>query len=232
MQGNVNISTNENDIFVVLGNEKKVLEKYSDLSLASVKYVLTDLNDLQHSYIRLGFHLCELLSCNYHQHFGYWDFYNFCAANFGLDRSTVSRLIEVSKEFSKKNDNMQRSPTMFIDDRYKDYSYSQLCEMLPLSFDQRKQIKPNMTVKQIRELKKQFKKKNFSDNNISKDGRIIIPIFAESVWIDLTNIIEKFFTGKGYSLSMKCFSGGICKKFTFSCDGKSYEILFRVRQQK
>lgn len=232
MQGNVNVSTNENDIVVILGNEKRSAENYSELSLASVKYVHSDLNDLQHSYIRLGFHLRELCSCNYHWQFGYWDFYNFCAANFGLDRSIVSRLMEVSKEFSKKNDNMQRSPTMFIDDKYKDYSYSQLCEMLPLSSDQRKQIKPNMTVKQIRELKKQFKKNNVSDTNVCKDGRTIIPIFAESVWIDLTNIIVKFFTGKGYSLSMKCFSGGICKKFTFSCDGKNYEILFRVRKEK
>lgn len=121
MQGNVNISTNENDIVVVLGNERKVPEKYSDTSLASVKYVHSDLNDLQHSYIRLGFHLRELLLCNYHYQFGYWDFYNFCAANFGLDRSTVSRLMEVSKEFSRKNDNMHRSPTMFIDDMYKDF---------------------------------------------------------------------------------------------------------------
>lgn len=231
MQGNVNISTNENDIVVVLGNEKKVPEKYSDTSLASVKYVHSDLNDLQHSYIRLGFHLRELLLCNYHYQFGYWDFYNFCAANFGLDRSTVSRLMEVSKEFSKKNDNMHHTPTMFIDDRYKDYSYSQLCEMLPLSSDQRKQIKPNMTVKQIRELKKQFKNKSDSDST-SKIKNLKLSIFSDTNWIYLTDRIGKFFTSKGYDYKQATTSFGICKKFSFSCDDKEYEILFRVRQQK
>lgn len=231
MQGNVNVSTNENDIVVILGNEKRSAENYSELSLASVKYVHSDLNDLQHSYIRLGFHLRELCSCNYHWQFGYWDFYNFCAANFGLDRSTVSRLMEVSKEFSKKNDNMQRSPTMFIDDNYKDYSYSQLCEMLPLSFDQRRQIKPNMTVKQIRELKKQFKKKR----DIDSTSGLKSPkptIFSDFYWIDLVELIEKFFQKKGFVLSTPAYSTGICKKLIFSCDGKDYEILFRVRQQK
>ncbi len=232
MQGNVNVSTNENDIVVVLGNEKNIPEKYSDSSLVSVKYVHSDLNDLQHSYIRLGFHLHEIQKFRYFEQFGYYDFYNFCAANFGLDRTSVSRLLDVSRTFCMRKPERPYLQTMFIDETYKDYSYSQLCEMLPLSLDQRKQIKPNMTVKQIRELKKQFKKNNVSDTNVSKDGRTIIPIFAVSVWIDLSNIIEKFFTGKGYSLYMKCFSGGICKKFTFSCDGKNYEILFRVRKEK
>lgn len=226
MQGNVNISTNENDIVVVLGNDMKVPEKYSDLSLASVKYVHSDLNDLQHSYIRLGFHLRELLLCHYHHQFGYFDFYNFCAANFGLDRSTVYRLMEVSKEFSRKNDNMHCSPTMFIDDRYKDYSYSQLCEMLPLSLDQRKQIKPNMTVKQIRELKKQFKKK--PDVHLSPD----YSIFSDYFWTLFVDYIGKFFTSKGFVFKNATSVFGFCKKFSFSCDGKDYEILFRVRKQK
>ena len=74
MQGNVNVSTNENDIVVVLGNEKNIPEKYSDSSLVSVKYVHSDLNDLQHSYIRLGFHLHEIQKFRYFEQFGYYDF--------------------------------------------------------------------------------------------------------------------------------------------------------------
>ncbi|MBQ1171179.1 MAG: hypothetical protein IIX48_01095 [Lachnospiraceae bacterium] len=231
MQGNVNVSTYENDIVVLLGNEKKVSEKYTDLSLASVKYVHSDLNDLQHSYIRLGFHLRELLLCNYHYQFGYWDFYNFCAANFGLDRSTVSRLMEVSKEFSRKNDNMHHTPTMFIDDRYKDYSYSQLCEMLPLSSDQRKQIKPNMTVKQIRELKKQFKKKPVVDSTPEVDNKkSIVPIFSNAFWDLFMQSINNFFSNNCHEFRRLDYSYGICKKITFRSDDKEYEILFRVRK--
>ena len=231
MQGNVNVSTNENDIVVVLGNEKNIPEKYSDSSLVSVKYVHSDLNDLQHSYIRLGFHLHEIQKFRYFEQFGYYDFYNFCAANFGLDRTSVSRLLDVSRTFCMRKPERPYLQTMFIDETYKDYSYSQLCEMLPLSLDQRKQIKPNMTVKQIRELKKQFKKKRDIDSTSGlKSPKLTI--FSDLHWIYLVDLIEKFFQKKGFVLSTPAYSTGICKKLIFTCDGKDYEILFRVRQQK
>lgn len=226
MQGNVNVSTNENDIVVVLGNEKNIPEKYSDSSLVSVKYVHSDLNDLQHSYIRLGFHLHEIQKFRYFEQFGYYDFYNFCAANFGLDRTSVSRLLDVSRTFCMRKPERPYLQTMFIDETYKDYSYSQLCEMLPLSLDQRKQIKPNMTVKQIREFKKRFKKK--SDVHRSPD----YSIFSDYCWTLLIDYIGKFFTSKGFAFKNATSVFGICKKFSFSCDDKEYEILFRVRQQK
>ena len=44
--------------------------------------------------------------------------------------------------------------TMYLDEKYQDYSYSQLCEMLGMSDEQRRQVRPDMTVKEIRELKK------------------------------------------------------------------------------
>lgn len=43
---------------------------------------------------------------------------------------------------------------MWLDDKYKQYSYSQLREMLPMSEEKRKQVKPDMTIEQIREIKK------------------------------------------------------------------------------
>lgn len=36
-----------------------------------------------------------------------------------------------------------------MSDKYQGYSYSQLCEMLPLDDKQRSQVKPDMTIKQI-----------------------------------------------------------------------------------
>lgn len=231
MQGNVDITTNEKDINIVLGNERKHDVEFSDFAIGSVKYVHTDLNDLQRSYIRLGFHLSEIRDMLYYRQFGYLDFYNFCAANFGLDKSIVSRLIDVSSAFCLKKKGSPFKKSMYIDDKYKDYSYSQLCEMLPLSDGQRSLIKPNMTIKQIRDIKKDLRKKNVM-NNTTEVGRVIIPIFSESVWCDLTNVIIKFFNGKGYDLKQRSFIGGVCKKFSFSFDEKDYEIIFRVKKSK
>lgn len=50
-------------------------------------------------------------------------------------------------------------PTMFMNDRYKGYSYSQLSEMLSIPEKNRFGVDPSMTVKEIREFKKTLKDK-------------------------------------------------------------------------
>ena len=44
---------------------------------------------------------------------------------------------------------------MFLDKGWSNYSYSQLTELLSISAPKRDQAKPSMTVRQLRELKKQ-----------------------------------------------------------------------------
>ena len=51
---------------------------------------------------------------------------------------------------------------MFVDDSYSKYSYSQLCEMLPMDEKQIKQIKPEMTIAAIREKKKEWRNDKMS----------------------------------------------------------------------
>lgn len=69
-------------------------------------------------------------------------FFAYCFETFGLDKSQVSRYMNIADEFDDD------SAT------WREYSYSQLCEMLPLSAEERKPIKPNWTIKQIRDYKK------------------------------------------------------------------------------
>ncbi len=138
-------------------------------ALGSVKYLYTDLTDIRRYYIRLGFHLEEFDRCGYYRDFGYDNLYDFCENNLGLDKSAVSRCINVYLEFNASGEtkyigNMKSSGcAMELADRWKDYSYTQLCEMLPLSDEDRKKILPDMTVKQIREFKKELKEKKSSD---------------------------------------------------------------------
>lgn len=120
-----------------------------DLAVGHLKYLLIDVNDLKSRYIKLGFHLDEFNRCRYYSTLGFNDIYGFAEANLGLDRSAVSRCIAVYKEFSSPK------ARMTLDEKYRDYSYSQLCEMVSISGRDRKKIKPEMTIRQIRELKKQ-----------------------------------------------------------------------------
>lgn len=159
MQNNITISTNEKDLNVTYG----MINFHSEREQArtSLKYILSDVNDIRKSYIRLGFHLHEFDRLKYYEDFGFPTLSEFCEVNLGLDKSAVSRCISVFWEFAKINDNITQSRTMFLDDKYENFSYSQLCEMVSMTADQRELVKPEMTIKQIRELKK---KKNVSQD--------------------------------------------------------------------
>lgn len=152
MENNVTILTNEKDLNVTYGMINYHPER--EQARTSLKYILTDLNDIRGSYIRLGFHLHEFDRLKYYEDFGYTSLVEFCEVNLGLDKSAVSRCMSVFLNFAKINDNITRTRTMFLDDKYENFSYSQLCEMVSMSDDQRKLVKPEMTIKQIRELKK------------------------------------------------------------------------------
>lgn len=130
-----------------------------ELAQANFEYIKTDISDIKNRYISLGFHLHEALNMKFYQDFGYADFYEFCEKNFQMDKSAVSRSINLWKEFACYDEKTD-SRRIFIDEKYHKYSYSQLCEMLSLDEKKRKNITPDMTIKQIREKKKEWKKKN------------------------------------------------------------------------
>lgn len=125
------------------------------MAIGSFDYIKKDIMDIKTSYIRLGFHLAECKTCKYYEKFGYVDFNEFVFNNFGLDKSALSRILAVYDRFCMRNNSGTR--TMFLDDKYVGYSYSQLCEMLPLSNKEIYGINSNMTVSQIREYKKSLK---------------------------------------------------------------------------
>lgn len=141
---------------VIFGDmEYKGYHKFFPAALSCFGYIKSDLNDISKSFIRLGFHLYEFICDNHNfMSLGYDNVYAAIEANFGLSRSTVSRLVDVYKRFSVVSG---YTHTMFLDDKYADYSYSQLVEMLPLSDDEMKSVNSKMTVKEIRDYKKQLK---------------------------------------------------------------------------
>lgn len=157
MQNNVSISTKENDLKIKYGMINFGPER--DLARTSVKYILTDVNDIRQNYIRLGFHLREFDKMGYYRDFGYSSLTEFCDVNIGLDKSAVSRCISVFEEFAMRDEHGVYK--MWLNEKYSQFSYSQLCEMVSMKEEQRKLVKPEMTIKQIRELKK----KNVSQKN-------------------------------------------------------------------
>ena len=74
-------------------------------------------------------------------------FFSVCENEFGLDKSQVSRLMNVVDEFCVGEK---------LIERYSSFKWSALVEILPLSYEERATIGPDWTVKMIREFKKSF----------------------------------------------------------------------------
>lgn len=74
------------------------------------------------------------------------NFFAVCEYEFGLEKSVVSRLMNVVDEFGNGPDG--------IKPEYAKFKYSVLCEMLSLSPEERKAVLPEWTVSQVREYKK------------------------------------------------------------------------------
>ena len=152
----------------VSSNEKtenlEVLEKYA----ATIR---KDLEESKQNFFWLGVHLIDLYSSNSYSaivgiRFNHEQirneygfnlpigagnccadfFFAYCFDEFGLDKTQVSRLMNIVDEFG---DGLR-----CFKKKWEKFGYSQLCELLPLSDEKRKPVKPDWTIKKIREYKK------------------------------------------------------------------------------
>ncbi len=148
---------------VVYGlNLKSVLE-ISEGAKGSFEYIRDDIADIKKRYIALGFHLSEFDKNEYFKEYGYSSLDDFVLANFNIDKKALSRILSVYYKFSEPY-------KIFIADKYSEYSYSQLCEMVSLKDDELKSITPRMTVRDIRDYKKSLKKEKFRD--VAKNEKV------------------------------------------------------------
>lgn len=137
----------------------EVLEQYA----ATVR---KDLADSKQNFFWLGVHLialydsntysvtfdCEKLGVSYlYDNCCAECFFAYCYDEFGLDKTQVSRLMNIVDEFG---DGLR-----CFKKEWEDFGYSQLCELLPLSADERKPVQPDWTIKRIREYKKSLSDK-------------------------------------------------------------------------
>lgn len=165
------ITAKDSELDVIFG-DFAIIDKPREQAYGSLKYLYTDLTDIRKYYIRLGFHLDEFSRYEYYNDFGYRTLEEFCEVNLGLDKSAVSRCINVYRNFNASNDVSfnggvkSTGCAMELSEQWKDFSYTQLCEMLPLSNKQRKMVRPEMTVSQIREYKKNLKQ-NKTDSPVA-----------------------------------------------------------------
>lgn len=198
----------------------------SEDALHSLKYLREDTADLKKRYIALGFHLNEFCNNKYYKDFGYDNLNDFCYDNLGLDKTAISRCMGVWFRFAKRNE-VGGAVTMFIDEKYSGYNYTQLTEMLPLTDEQIIKIKPDMTCKQIREYKKSLKEEKNVDVS---DERIPFEVRLEEgdFMIDVFSFLQKYFNKYGVNLYGAYYSG---KQIFFPYGEKNYKLTLSVSKK-
>ena len=211
MQRNVNYWTDDKDIVVVCGSDSEVntsSEVYT-LAVGHMKYLLKDVNSFRDSYFSLGFHLYEFEKFGYYKALGFSSLSDFAVSNLGMESSAVSRCLHVFKTFSRHNDD-SFVLTRFIQDRFSEFSYSQLVEMSTIK--ERKlldSVEPSMSVRQIRELKKNVSQKKEDVSHIATSQNLLC-----------SNDVHNLHGAALYSKIKNCESID-CKHFSlYSSDGK------------
>ena len=118
------------------------------LAQSFVRYVHEDLRQIKQPHFDIAFRLNEAKRFNYPVELGYKDIYELAEVEFGFKRSTTAAYIAVSEKFMYGK---------FLFEHWQPFSFSQLVEMLPMQDYDRRQLKPDMTIKQIREWRRDHK---------------------------------------------------------------------------
>lgn len=122
---------------------------YEGVSLEDAEiYIQANLKSAARSVIAIGYYLKCVNKNELFKEAGYKDICEYAKDRFGFSASTTSRYMTRNDKFSVNGN----SP--ILDEKYKDFNKSQLQEMLSLDAEQLEKVTPDMTVVQIREMKK------------------------------------------------------------------------------
>lgn len=120
------------------------------------KRLKAELLSVKQSFVRIGYALRKIEDGKLYEQDGYKSVAEFAKAEYGLEPSTVSRFMNINREYSVDGYSEQLRP------EYAELGRSQLEEMLKLPESDRGMIQPETKREDIRELKK-FNKENESN---------------------------------------------------------------------
>lgn len=127
-------------------------DEHNDDCLKFTNKIKSAFYNIAREFVYIGFLLAE---CDYfetYKEWGYSSIHEYASDRLGLKKSSTYNFINVCKAFTEPTECMPCS--YFMKDKYENFNYSQLVEMLSMSDKQRSQVTPDMTVKQIRQVKK------------------------------------------------------------------------------
>lgn len=127
----------------------------------ATKKIAETFNKVKDDFIYIGFLLWEVNHYKYYESKGYESVVEYAEKELGFKQASTYNFISICAKFSRKTE--FGTPSMFLDEKFKDYNFTQLVEIKSLKVDQLDSITPDMSKKQIRDKKKELKS---NENNI------------------------------------------------------------------
>lgn len=122
---------------------------YANMTYEETKAGIRDgIAKIKESFVEVGYYLRKIQRTEEYKADGYKDIWEFADQEYGLHRSTASRWMKMNELFS------QNGESPYLKEEYQQFGKSQLQEMLYLEEDTRQQVTKDMTVREIRELRK------------------------------------------------------------------------------
>lgn len=202
------------------GDEVKSLE---ESARSSFGYILSDVNDLKERYIKLGFHLEEFNRNEYYKVFGFSTFQEFCNENMPISYQTCKHCMNVFLNFAENGTSCKK---MFIAEKYKEFSFSQLVEMLPIDSRRREIIQSDWSVEKIRRYKKGLRKQDREKDAPDRveDEPTPEEIFSQVLQQpDVMKMLAKALENRYGENCMQNFES-TAKTATFECGGEKYRL--------
>lgn len=134
-------------------DETKLKKWYQDITLEEAeRYIMADMKSAAKSVIAIGYYLKCIRDGKLYLDAGYESIWDYAQDKYGFSKSTASRYMARNDKFSVDGN----SP--ILAEEYREYSKAQLQEMLTLNDDQLDQVTPDMTIKEIREMRRPLAK--------------------------------------------------------------------------
>ena len=122
---------------------------YENMTYEEAKSILREkMDNLKMSFIAAGYYLKYIRDHEQFREDGYESIWEFAEDNYGIKKSTASRWMAMNDKFS------QGGNSPILAEEYRGFEKSQLQEMLYLDDKQIETVTPDMTVKEIREVRK------------------------------------------------------------------------------
>lgn len=122
---------------------------YENMTYQEAKDILREkLDNMKSNFIAAGYYMKYIRDHEQFREDGYESIWEFAEDNYGIKKSTASRWMAMNDKFS------QGGNSPILAEEYRGFEKSQLQEMLYLDDKQMETVTPEMTVKEIREVRK------------------------------------------------------------------------------